>query len=181
MSLSKLWKSVRSVAAPAIGGLLGGPAGMMVGNMLGGSTKAVGQLPASPMPMSGFTGSMPGAGFGGTLTRTAGPMMLPALGRGAMALAPMLGLGAGRAVGFAAGRAVRSAMTYCRRSPAWCASIGGMAAVEGLISSGQLPIIKRRRARGITGRELNNFKRVSRVLNTWCKVPAPTQRARRKC
>jgi len=176
--LSKAWKGIRQVAAPLIGGLVPGPLGSIVGGMLGG-TKTVGQVPSAPMPGAGF--SMPGAGYGGTLTRTAGPMMLPALGRGAMALAPMLGLGAGRAVGFAAGRAVRSAMTYCRRNPGWCASIGGMAAVEGLIANGQLPIIKRRRARGITGRELNNFKRVSRVLNTWCKVPAPTQRARRKC
>jgi len=182
MSLSKLWKGVRSIAAPIIGGALGGPAGAALGQLLGGGgNKSVGQVPAAPMPLSGFQGSMPGAGFGGTLTRTAGPaMLMPLLGGGARALAPALGFGAGMALR-GARTAARSAMAYCKRHPAWCASIGGLAAVEGLVSGGQLPPVKRRRARGITGRELSSFKRVSRVLNNWCKVPAPTQRARRKC
>lgn len=101
---------------------------------------------------------------------------LPAIIRG--------GAVAGRAAG-ALGRALspsavaRSAATYCRRHPAWCATIG-LTGVAELVSSGSLPPVKRRRSRGITGTELKNFKRVSGVLNRWCKVPAPTQRARRK-
>lgn len=151
-----------------------------------------------PLPGAGFLGEQfagyksrglaqlggsPGNGWdampGGSIPPTGAQMAsLPAIVRGGGAIA-------GRAAGplgaaMSAGTIARSAMTYCRRHPAWCSTIG-LAGVAELIRGGSLPPIKKRRARGITGRELSSFKRVSRVLNTWCKVPAPTQRARRKC
>jgi len=182
MSLwTKFRDTVRGVAAPLISAALPGPIGSVVGGLIN-PVRSVGQVPAAPTPMAGYS-PMPGAGFTNGFQPVAGPL-LPLLGGGARALAPL----AGRALGLGAGMAIRgartaaaSAMTYCRRHPGWCASIGGLAAVEALIGNGSLPPVKRRRARGITGTELKNFKRVSRTLNRWCKVPAPTQRARRKC
>lgn len=132
-----------------------------------------------------------GGGFGGAQTMAL--PVLPAITTAARAALPRVLPGVGSltgpaAAGFALGRAVagarsvaRAAASYCRKHPAWCASIGGLAAVEGLVRSGQLPIPKRRRARGITGRELQSFKRVSRVLNQWCKTPPPMRRRRGKC
>jgi len=179
--LSKAWKAVRGIAAPAIGMAVGGPMGGAIGSVLaGGAGRAIGQLPAAPMPGSQYHAqAMPG----GSQTVGFALPALPAMGAAAMRLAPALGgLAAGARVGVAGARMLaRSAASYCKKHPAWCASIGGLAAVEGLVRSGQLPPVKRRRAKGITGTELRNFKRVSRTLNKWCKVPAPTQRARRKC
>lgn len=86
-------------------------------------------------------------------------------------------IGAGRVAIAGVGRAARGAMELCRRHPAWCAQIGGTAAVAALIESGQLPAPRRRRARGITGREFRAFKRVHKVLSTFC---APRMRIRRK-
>ena len=61
-----------------------------------------------------------------------------------------------------------SAISYCRKHPAWCSTIGGIAAVEGLVGSGQLPIVKRRRARGISASELRSFRRVARFFRGYC-------------
>lgn len=38
---SKIWKGIRGVAAPVIGGLIGGPLGAVAGRALAGGTKAV--------------------------------------------------------------------------------------------------------------------------------------------
>lgn len=70
----------------------------------------------------------------------------------------------------------RSAISYCKRHPSWCSTIGGVAAVEALISDGQLPLIKHRRAKGISGTEFKNFRRVARVINKYC---APVRKAMR--
>lgn len=175
--LSRLWKGVRGVVAPAIGTAIGGPIGGAIGAAIGGSA-SIGRVapPAAPMP------SYPSIGPGMGLATGYQPAM--AILPRAAQLAPS----AGRALGYAVGRGIagaraitRSAMTYCRRHPQWCSTIGGIAAVEALVRDGQLPVTKRRRAKGISGRELQAFRRVSRTLNKWCKVPAPTQRARRKC
>jgi len=172
--LSKAWKSIRGVAAPIIGGAIGGPFGAAIGAGLGGSIKSIGALPsAMGPPPGGWGGSMsltplPGAGMA-----SLGRIATTTLNRQAIT---GIASTAGRAVGASA----RSAMTYCRRHPVWCSTLG-LAGVQALVDSGQLPPVKRRRSRGITGRELNNFRRVSGILNKWCKVPAPTQRARRKC
>lgn len=170
--LSKVWKGVRSVAAPVIGSAIGGPAGAIVGGLLAGSSQP--RVPAAPPPS--FPPAMPGTG----LVNGFQPAMA-VLPRTLTPLVPQIGRAAGVAVGagLAGARAIaRSAMTYCRRHPQWCSTIGGIAAVEGLIRSGQLPPIKRRRARGITATELRNFKRVTKTLNKWCKVAPPTRRAK---
>lgn len=143
-------------------------------------SKSMSQVPAAPAPSAGFTNgwatqTRPGLGYQPAMSVL--PRLAPLAGRGVMG---GLGYGAGRALG-GARTIVRSAMSYCRRHPGWCSSIGGLAAVEALVSGGQLPPIRHRRARGISGRELSSFRRVSKTLNKWCKTPAPTQRARRKC
>ncbi len=113
---------------------------------------------------------------------TTGSMMFPALpsiGQAIGRTLPAVGRIAGGAVGVAAAGAraiTRSAMSYCRKHPQWCATVGGVAAVEAMISRGELPPVKRSRGRGITPRELRSFKRVSRVLSRYC---APTKRAMR--
>lgn len=117
-----------------------------------------------PPPVSGFVGGAIGAGS-----------MLPRV-------IPGIGAAAGRvAVGTAVGAGVRalspttiarSAVAWCRRNPAWCASIGGTAAVEALVRSGELPPVKRRRARGITANELKAFRRVASIV----RQHAPTAR-----
>lgn len=174
---SKVWKGIRSVAAPAIGSMIGGPIGGLIGAGLGGSVRPPA---ASPRAVNGYGGAMPGGAFqpvAAVLPRTL------QLGLGA-GLPATVGRGAGIMVGAGmAGmrRVANSAATYCRRHPQWCATVGGLAAVEGLVRNGQLPVIKRRRARGISGTELKNFKRVSKTLSKWCKTPPPMKRRAAKC
>jgi len=165
MSLSRLWKSVRSVAAPLIGTAIGGPAGGALGSILaGGGSRAAVPAPsfithAAP-PMA-----MPGGGFTN--------VGLPALAGMGARLAPAVMGGAVRAAS-GARRIAAGAASLCRRNPQWCATIGGLAAVETLMRSGQIPVPKRRRGRGITATELRNFRRVARFTSKWC---APVRRA----
>lgn len=106
---------------------------------------------------------------------------LPALGMGALPqlgrIAPMIGA-AGGAVVRGAGAAMRGATTWCRKNPAWCANIGGTAAVAAMIESGQLPMPRRRRRRGISGRDLGAYRRVHNLLAGFC---APKARIRKAC
>jgi hypothetical protein len=106
------------------------------------------------------------------------PQVMPAMGSipgvGARAL-PQIG----RAIGFGAGVAVakagaiaRGAAALCSKHPQWCSTIGGVAAVAALMESGQLPVPKRRRGRGLTPRDLRSFRRVARLI----RVFAPTVR-----
>ena len=165
--LSKAWKSVRSVVAPVIGTAVGGPVGGALGSLLGGSGSR-GAVPApslAPMPSA-----MPGAGF--QPAAFALPA-LPALGGAAARLAPAVIGGAVR-VASSARRIAAGAASICRRNPQWCATIGGLAAVEALMRSGQLPVPKRRRGRGITATELRAFKRVAKFTSKYC---APVRRA----
>jgi len=112
-------------------------------------------------------------------------------------VSPMLTMGAlpplGRALGGAAalggavvagGRAIASsAMTYCRRHPAWCAQIGGTAVIAGMIEQGQLPTIRRRRGRGITPKDLRSFRRVANLVRGFCptvrRIPTRALHVRR--
>jgi hypothetical protein len=101
----------------------------------------------------------------------------------AMAVLPRLpqaGRMAGVAVGTAA-RYARAAAAWIRRNPAWATTIG-LAGVEQMLRSGQLPMPKRRRARGITGTELRNFRRVTKFLTKYTPAVrrmATTQAVRR--
>lgn len=62
----------------------------------------------------------------------------------------------------------RAAVALCRKYPTWCSTIGGTVAVEALFNSGQLPVPKRRRGRGISAHELKAFKRVARFTHKYC-------------
>lgn|SRR5574341_21437 len=167
--LSKLLRKVAPVASlaapflPGVGGLIAKGIGI---------AGSFGQVPAAPAPL-----------FQEAVMPSIGPVALPPIGG---AVTRMVG-GAGAMLGFGAGGLVRagvggakaitrSAIGYCRRHPQWCSTIGGIAAVEGLISQGQLPPIKRRRGRGISATELRHFKRVVRFTSKYC---APVHRAMR--
>lgn len=164
--ISKAWKSIRKVVAPVIGGVVGGPLGSAIGGALAGSSRppaAATPTYAPPAMPGGSAITFTGASMSGfqpamaVIPRAAAG--LPALGRG-------LGFAAG--AGLAGARNVaRSAMAYCRRHPQWCSTIGGLAAVEALVSSGQLPAIKRRRRKGISASDLSKFRRVASILHKW--------------
>lgn len=172
-----MWKkALRGVVRGVAAYYTGGASEAILAKARAGKAASSGFVPTTTSSWSGATTQgrdMSMNGYQRTLAVL--PRSMPGIGRSL--LAPGLGYRAGRAVGTAA----RSAMTYCRRHPAWCAGAGGLAAVEALVSGGQLPPVKRRRARGISGRELSAFRRVSKTLNKWCKVPAPTQARKRPC
>lgn len=128
-------------------------------------------VPAAPAPT--FTPQivpMPGVG---SMQAGMFPSFPTSLTRALPALAGVGG--AAVRVGVAgAKRVYQSAASYCRKHPGWCQTIGGIAAVESMIQSGQLPAMKSRRGRGITATELKNFKRVARFTSKYC---APVRRA----
>lgn len=94
--LSSLWKVVKKVALPVIGGMVGGPAGAVLGSMGGGGGKITPNLPAIPGTIGGAIsfpgGTSIGLGFGpgvivpgqGRLPpyTATGPGVLPMGGRG---------------------------------------------------------------------------------------------------
>lgn len=151
---------LKSPVAKAVAPILGGPIGTL---LTVGSTaysayqgiKSVGAAPSMP--------SLPGIGTMGMTSLGAAGRSLPALAGGAVRYGVA---GAKRVYSAAAG--------YCRKHPQWCSTIGGIAAVEALINSGQLPIPKRRRGKGISATELKNFRRVARFTSQYC---APVRRA----
>lgn len=110
--------------------------------------------------------STPSAGPGSSLS----PM--PSLSMGLVS--PGAVASAGRVVMTGARAAAKGAVNLCRKYPQWCSTIGGTAAVEALIHSGQIPAPKHRRGRGITAHELKAFKRVARFTSRYC---APVHRA----
>lgn len=180
--ISKAWKSVRNVVAPIVGTAIGGPGGALLGRLLGGSTSKVPSI-IEPVPVASPTASF--GGRMGSFAQTLGPAatVLPGIGqmagRAAGAALPSLLTGGtvatvGRAAVVSARRLASGAASLCRKHPQWCATIGGMAAVEALMRSGQLPVPKRRRGRGITANELRAFKRVARFTSKYC---APVRRA----
>lgn len=150
--------------APALGGIVGGyfpGVGAAAGTALGTQVARISAANAMP-PMSPVTGGVQPAAF-------------PALGAVAGAVGRTLGIGAGMVV-LGARTVYRSASIYCRRHPAWCAQIGGTAAIASMIQGGTLPPIKRRRARGISPSEFRGFRKVHKVLSGFC---APRMRVRR--
>lgn len=101
----------------------------------------------------------------GLATQTAFPALGPMLG-GMARMVPSLGaMGAGAVVVARSAASIgRGAVTWCRRNPAWCANIGGTAAVAALIESGQLPMPRRRRGRGLSARDLRGFRKTTRLI-----------------
>jgi hypothetical protein len=139
------------------------PIATVINPVLGGSLSVAGQLGQR----SSLVASLP-AGMGS----------LPQLGRAMPALAA-----AGTAVMVTARAAMRSANIYCRRHPVWCASIGGTLAISDMILGGTLPVIRRRRGRGITPRDLRSFRRVAGLIRGFCptvrRIPSRAIHARK--
>lgn len=162
-SIGKLIKTAAPIAAAVLPFTPAAPFAPIVGAIAAGTSRARG-MPVPTTSVSGFLPSLPAVG--GAVAR-----VLPGLGAA--------GAVAGVAVRGASAIA-RSAATYCRRHPTWCATIGGVAAVEGLVRSGQLPPIKRRRRRGISGRELSSFCRVAGVLKRYGPTASRSRCPRRK-
>lgn len=135
-----LLKDLARVAAPLVGGLIGGPAGAAVGGVL-----------------SSLGTSAPGSGA------IASMAALPSIGTtGAV-------VGTTVRAGIAGARAViASARYYCAKYPGWCISIGGLGAVQGMVQNGQLPVHRRRRGRGISARDFRGFRRVHNILSGFC-------------
>lgn len=128
----------------------------------GVATPALTPLARSPVQASLNTVSLlPAMGALPPLTRA-----LPAVGA------------AGTAIVRGASSAMRGAITWCRRNPQWCSTVGGTAAVAAMIESGQLPAPRRRRGRGISGRDLRAYRRVHNLLAGFC---APKARIRKSC
>lgn len=117
-----------------------------------------------------------------TIMQAGLPLSMGALPTLTRALPAVIGAGAGM-MARGAGAVFRSAQTYCRRHPQWCATIGGTAAVGAMIESGQLPVIKRRRGRGLTPRDLRSFRRVASLIKGYCPTVrrVPTGKLRKGC
>lgn len=139
-----------------------------VGTALSIAGAAYGGYQALKSPSVGSVS--PGAGSVMTLPSMGMQTNFSGMGMGAS----LAGLG-GAVVrgGRAAGKA---AVSLCRKYPQWCSTIGGTVAVEALLHSGQLPMPKRRRGKGISATELKNFRRVVKFTSKYC---APVHRAMR--
>lgn len=155
---------LKSPAVRAVAPVLGGP----VGIALAGASTAYGAYQALKTPAAGAV--MPGAG-----SVTAFPSM-PSLAMGMSAGGPAFSaLGQiGGTIVRGAGAFAKKAVDLCKKYPQWCSTIGGTIAIEAMLRSGQIPMPKRRRGRGITATELKNFKRVARFTSKYC---APVRRA----
>jgi len=77
--LSSLWKGIKKVAVPIIGGLIGGPIGAVVAG-------AAGRTPAVQVPRAGF----PGVGMGFQLPAPPGWTFPPGMNGGAGAKGPSM-------------------------------------------------------------------------------------------
>jgi len=87
--LSSLWKGIKSVALPILGGVLGGPAGMAIGTAAaGGGKPKPGTAMTLPGTFGGAVGFPGGMSISGTMTPGA---MIPGTGR----LPPFTAQGAG--------------------------------------------------------------------------------------
>lgn len=131
-----IFSKIIGAAAPIVGGIFGGPAGAALGGIVGGVLN----------PMQAST-AQPGTG-----------MIYPAMQT--LSALPAVGVAAAGA----AARFGRGAIALCRRYPQWCSTIGGTAAVTALLAEGKLPMPRRRRGRGLSGRDLRGFRRTARLM-----------------
>jgi hypothetical protein len=123
------------------------------------------RLPSPVSPSLPLLGGV-SQSFGGPSMSMAG-MLSPATAGRVLATGGRMVVAGGRSV-------ARGAANLCRKYPQWCTTIGGTAAIEALMHSGQLPVPRRRRGKGITAHELKAFKRVARFTSKYC---APVHRA----
>lgn len=154
---SKAYSAIKPYAGAIVGGAVGGPAGAALGQQVFGPSN----LPALPGGTRAIT-SAPGVGF---------------TGRG-LSMTPMTTQQLIMSGGYSRGRVAsinRAAGTMCAKYPQWCMSIGGVGAVASAMASGQLPIPRRRRGRGISPRDLRSFRRVANLIKHYA---APVHRMR---
>lgn len=142
-------------------------------NILKGAASTFKTLGASTA--GGAIGTAIGGPFGGVIGSTIGG------GLGSLPkLSPLPGGGGGGFIGGAIGTAIggaargvsgiaRGASAMCAKYPQWCLGVGGVAAVANLMHSGQLPVPRRRRRRGITARDLASFRRVANLVDHYAK------------
>lgn len=140
-----------------------------IGNVFKSALPSIGAIGGSIL--GGSIGGPLGAGIGGTIGGSIGATnkSLPALPGGGGKLPPILG-GVVTAAGGMARRvssAARGAASMCSRYPQWCVAAGGVAAIASMMQSGQLPIPKRRRRRGITPKDLASFRRVAGLIKSY--------------
>jgi hypothetical protein len=159
----------------------------LLGDLARTAGGALGSVIGSVLPGVGAqTGAALGSAIQNTLNaRVAAPVgmvsnILPALPAAAGVIGGAVVTG-GRVLMAGARSVASSAVTYCRRHPQWCASIGGTAAIGALIQGGQLPPIKRRRARGISPSEFRGFRKVHKVLSGFCAPRMRVKRGAAKC
>lgn len=141
------------IAAPIAGAYFGGPIGATIASsVVGGFGSGSPAMPGSGAPVATMA-ALPSIGstvaVGGAVARA--------------------GIAGARAV-------IASARYYCAKYPGWCISIGGLGAVQGMVQNGQLPLHRRRRARGISASEFRGFRKVHKVLSGFC---APKMRIRK--
>lgn len=145
--IGKAYTAIKPYAGAIVGGAIGGPAGAALGSqVLGPSTAGLPQLrPLPGAPSTGFTGR-------GLATSPMSTQQLVMTG------------------GYSRGRIAtinRAAGSMCAKFPQWCMQIGGVGAVASAMASGQLPIPRRRRGRGITPRDLRSFRRVANLIKSY--------------
>lgn len=92
-----------------------------------------------------------------------------------MSLGPLIGAG-GRIIGGAS----RRVGNIARRFPGTTGTVGGIAggALGGMIGGGGAP--RKRRAKGLSGRDLQGFKRTVKLVKQYCKA-SRTVRDKPKC
>jgi len=152
---SKIVSAVKPYAGAIIGGAVGGPTGALLGSSMGGTSGTLPVLPgAGRVTPTGFTGR----GLGAATPMTTNQLVMTGgLSRSSVS------------------RVNRAAGTMCARYPQWCMQIGGVGAVASAMASGQLPIPRRRRRRGISPRDLSSFRRVANLIKNYS---APVHRMR---
>jgi hypothetical protein len=144
-AIQKIGGSLFGAAKTALPGAVGGAiAGGLPGAILGGGMSVLGGGMKTLPPIPGVAGS----GGGGAIVRGT--------------LGGLAG-GAARRIGSAA----RGAASMCARFPQWCVAVGGVSAIAAMMQSGQLPVPKRRRRRGITPRDLQSFRRVAGLIKSY--------------
>lgn len=158
-----IWSSIVSGVKSIVSSPVAQAAATVIGGPIGATVAAGGAL------YSAYQSS-----------KAVAPTVMPGLGAttsmGLMGLSPQA-VGRGAAAVVKGARAIpRAAVALCRKYPTWCSTIGGTVAVEALFNSGQLPVPKKRRGRGITAGELKSFKRVARFTHKYC---APVHHAMR--
>jgi len=164
-----LKKSVSGALSGAVaGGLTGGLPGAITGASLGGLESALGGGKIVRPAISG--------GVGGAMSNIGGAA-IPGVGFTGSSIHGMTAGGARSVSG-----ASRAAGSMCARYPSWCVSVGGVGAVQRLMLTGQLPIPRRRRRRGITPKDLSSFRRVANLIKAYSAPVRHTRtpRSRRK-